>query len=110
MEERVKAMPTMQSENAPFLVGQDITADLLFFALDRLYVCKHAVGLKPLCQFGCGTPIIRTSELRENEGDPPKLTAVLCKPASETSCSTKPSCARSHMKRFRSASVRGIEF
>ncbi len=43
----------MQSENAPFLVGQDITAYLLLFALDRLYVCQHAVRLEPLSQLGC---------------------------------------------------------
>jgi hypothetical protein len=55
MEERVKVMlmPTMQTENAPFLVGQDVTANLLFLALDRLYICQHAVRLKPLCQLGC---------------------------------------------------------
>ena len=58
-KKRVRSDPsTMQSENGPFLVGQDITANLLLFALDRLYVCKHAVRLKPLCQFGCVTPPI----------------------------------------------------
>jgi hypothetical protein len=35
----------------------------------------------------------------------PKPTALLCRPASETSCRTNPSFARSQMKRFKSESA-----
>jgi hypothetical protein len=93
---------------APFLVSKDVAANLFLFALDCLHVSKHAVRLETLGKLGCMTrPSVRISEWNaRNRGmGAPKPTASLCRPASETSCRTNPSFARSQMKRFKSASV-----
>jgi hypothetical protein len=40
-------------------MGEDVAVDLFLFALDRLYVSKHAVRLEPLSKLGCKIPVVR---------------------------------------------------
>ena len=45
-------------QGAPFLVGKDVATNLFLFALDSLYVSKHAVRLEPLSKLGCKIPVV----------------------------------------------------
>lgn len=52
----------VKTSNEPFLMRQDIAANLFFLALDKVDVRQHAVSLEACRKFGCtmvNIPIFR---------------------------------------------------
>lgn len=93
--------PVDVARTTPLLVCENVAADLLLLALDELDVGEHAVCLVPLRELSWSFFDGAISGRGRGKGkgnDEPVTTAVLCRPARETSWSTKPDLPRSQMK------------
>ena len=47
----VRASAGRSTDGTPFLMCEDITANLLFFSLDKVDICEHAVSFIACSQF-----------------------------------------------------------